>query len=77
MPWNDPNRIDWAIHLEGLEQIGCIYTVQGLEIEYVGVIIGNNLTYNTETNSLEVKRENFKDKGTKPAKPKGKYVLTA
>lgn len=75
MPWNDPSRIDWAIHPEGSKQIGCIHTVQGLEMEYVGVIIGNDLTYNPETNSLEVKRENFKDKGARPAKPKGKYEV--
>lgn len=75
MPWNDPARIDWAIHPEGSEQIGCIHTVQGLEMEYVGVIIGNDLTYNPETQSIEVKRENFKDKGARPAKPKGKYEV--
>ncbi|MFP3324252.1 DUF2075 domain-containing protein [Planococcus sp. SIMBA_160] len=75
MPWNDPNRIDWAIHPEGAEQIGCIHTVQGLEMEYVGVIIGNDLIYNPETQSLEVKRENFKDKGARPAKPTGKYAV--
>lgn len=75
MPWNDPARIDWAIHPEGSEQIGCIHTVQGLEMEYVGVIIGNDLTYNPEMQSIEVKRENFKDKGARPAKPKGKYEV--
>lgn len=75
MPWNDPVRIDWAIHPEGSEQIGCIHTVQGLEMEYVGIIIGNDLTYNPETQSIEVKRENFKDKGARPAKPKGKYEV--
>lgn len=64
-----------AIHLEGSEQIGYIHTVQGLEMEYVGVIIDNDLTYNPETQSLEVKRENFKDKGARPAKPKGEYAV--
>ncbi|ADI00159.1 DUF2075 domain-containing protein [Salisediminibacterium selenitireducens] len=73
MPWNDPNRIDWAIHPEGKEQVGCIHTVQGLEMGYVGVIIGDDLTYNNDTQQLEVIRENFKDKGARPAKPKGKY----
>ncbi len=75
MPWNDPARIDWAIHPEGSHQIGCIHTVQGLEMEYVGVIIGNDLTYNPQTQLLEVKRENFKDKGARPAKPKKKYAI--
>jgi uncharacterized protein len=70
LPWNDPNRIDWAIHPECANQIGCIHTVQGLEMDYVGVIIGKDLGYDEETNNLIVKRDEFKDKGAKPAKPK-------
>jgi uncharacterized protein len=70
LPWNDPNRIDWAIHPECSNQIGCIHTVQGLEMDCVGVIIGNDLGYNEESNQIIVRREAFKDKGAKPAKPK-------
>ncbi|WP_239094428.1 DNA/RNA helicase domain-containing protein [Bacillus sp. B15-48] len=70
LPWNDPNRIDWAIHPECANQIGCIHTVQGLEMDYVGVIIGKDLGYDEETQSLIVRRDEFKDKGAKPAKPK-------
>lgn len=70
LPWNDPNRIDWAIHPECAEQIGCIHTVQGLEMDYVGVIIGKDLGYDEETKQLIVRRDEFKDKGAKPAKPK-------
>ncbi|PFD96430.1 ATP/GTP-binding protein [Bacillus cereus] len=70
LPWNDPNRIDWAIHPECAYQIGCIHTVQGLEMDYVGVIIGKDLGYDKKTNSLIVRRDEFKDKGAKPAKQK-------
>ncbi|MCM3790340.1 DUF2075 domain-containing protein [Domibacillus indicus] len=70
LPWNDPNRIDWAIHPDCASQIGCIHTVQGLEMNYVGVIIGKDLGYDEETKSLIVRRDEFKDKGAKPAKPK-------
>ncbi|MCP8970927.1 DUF2075 domain-containing protein [Ectobacillus ponti] len=70
LPWNDPNRIDWAIHPECARQIGCIHTVQGLEMDYVGVIIGRDLGYDPHTGSLVVRREEFRDKGAKPAKPK-------
>ncbi|QST00395.1 DUF2075 domain-containing protein [Pontibacillus sp. ALD_SL1] len=70
LPWNDPNRIDWAIHPDCSEQVGCIHTVQGLEMDYVGVIIGKDLGYDTETDSLIVRREEFKDKGARPRKPK-------
>lgn len=70
MPWNDPNRIDWAIHPECAYQIGCIHTVQGLEMEYAGVIIGKDLGYDPDKQQLVVKREHFKDRGARPAKPK-------
>ncbi|WP_160725007.1 DUF2075 domain-containing protein [Bacillus sp. USDA818B3_A] len=70
LPWNDPNRIDWAIHPECANQIGCIHTVQGLEMDYVGVIIGNDLGFDDETQKIIVRREEFKDKGARPAKPK-------
>jgi DUF2075 family protein/archaellum biogenesis ATPase FlaH len=70
MPWNDPHRIDWAIHPDCANQIGCIHTVQGLEMDYVGVIIGKDLGYDEEMKKLIVRREEFKDKGAKPAKPK-------
>jgi uncharacterized protein len=70
LPWNDPNRIDWAIHPSCANQIGCIHTVQGLEMDYVGVIIGKDLGYDPETGSLIVSRDEFKDKGARPAKPK-------
>ena len=70
LPWNDPKRIDWAIHPDCAYQVGCIHTVQGLEMDYVGVIIGKDLGYNPKTNSLIVNRDEFKDKGARPAKPK-------
>ncbi|MEH7549528.1 DNA/RNA helicase domain-containing protein [Neobacillus vireti] len=70
LPWNDPNRIDWAIHPECANQIGCIHTVQGLEMDYVGVIIGKDLGFDEETKKIIVRRDEFKDKGARPAKPK-------
>lgn len=39
-------------------------------MDYVGVIIGNDLDYDEESNQIIVRREAFKDKGVKPAKPK-------
>ncbi|MFC3040433.1 DNA/RNA helicase domain-containing protein [Virgibacillus xinjiangensis] len=70
LPWNDPNRIDWAIHPDCANQVGCIHTVQGLEMDYVGVIIGKDLGYDPETDSLVVRRDEFRDRGARPAKPK-------
>jgi len=35
----------WAYDLRGERQIGCIYTAQGFEFDYVGVIFGRDLVY--------------------------------
>ena len=35
----------WAIKKDSFDEVGCIHTAQGLEFEYVGVIIGNDLIY--------------------------------
>ncbi|MEB2188011.1 DUF2075 domain-containing protein [Xanthomonas campestris pv. campestris] len=35
----------WAIAANSVEQVGCIHTCQGLEMDYVGVIIGPDLTW--------------------------------
>ena len=34
-----------AINPKSLEEVGCIHTAQGLEFDYVGVLIGNDLRY--------------------------------
>ena len=42
--WNFANTI-WAIDENSFEQVGCIHTSQGLEFDYVGVIIGKDMIY--------------------------------
>ena len=42
--WNLGNDI-WAIASESIDEAGCIHTCQGLEFDYVGVIIGDDLRY--------------------------------
>lgn len=43
--WNYNNTDTWAIDENSFDQIGCIHTSQGLEFDYVGVIIGRDLVY--------------------------------
>lgn len=42
--WNLGNDI-WAISEESVDEAGCIHTCQGLEFDYVGVIIGDDLRF--------------------------------
>lgn len=43
--WNLGNSGTYMIDEESVNQVGCIHTSQGLELEYVGVIIGKDLRY--------------------------------
>ena len=45
MSWNLGNSSTWAIDPESINEAGCIHTCQGLEFDYVGVIIGDDLRY--------------------------------
>ena len=45
MSWNLGNTSTWAIDEESVNEIGCIHTSQGLEFDYVGVIIGKDMIY--------------------------------
>lgn len=45
MSWNLGSSSTWAIDSESVNEIGCIHTCQGLEFDYVGVIIGEDLRY--------------------------------
>ena len=47
--WNLANDKIWAINPKSFEEVGCIHTAQGLEFDYVGVLIGKDLTFDKET----------------------------
>lgn len=43
--WNLDSSTTWAIDENSVHEAGCIHTCQGLEFDYVGVIIGDDLRY--------------------------------
>ncbi len=43
--WNFNSTTTWAIDENSFDQVGCIHTSQGLEFDYVGIIIGNDLKF--------------------------------
>lgn len=48
--WNLENDKIFAINPSSFEEVGCIHTTQGLEFDYVGVIIGLDLRYDEVNN---------------------------
>lgn len=45
MSWNLGSTTTFAIDETSIDQVGCIHTAQGLEFDYVGVIIGTDMRY--------------------------------
>lgn len=45
MSWNLKNGEPFAVSDTSVNEIGCIHTSQGLEFDYVGVIVGNDIRF--------------------------------
>jgi hypothetical protein len=54
--WNLVNDKIWAINPRSFEEVGCIHTAQGLEFDYVGVLIGKDLQYDRATGRVVTDR---------------------
>ena len=66
MPWETNNRQArkpyrdqyaptanlWASHPKGINQVGCIFSAQGFEVDYVGVILGPDVTYDSQRHCI-------------------------
>jgi hypothetical protein len=52
---------DWINSEGSVNEVGCIHTTQGYDLNYSGVIFGNEVTYNIESGQIEVRAENYFD----------------
>ena len=62
--WNSAT-IDWINSENAIEEVGCIHTIQGYDLNYTGVIIGPELDYDFERNELVIYKDRYKDKAGK------------
>jgi hypothetical protein len=78
-PWNakpDAGRLArgippsdlWATDPKGIEQVGCIYTAQGFEVDYIGVIWGKDLAYDLDGQSWVANKKESRDRSVKQSK---------
>jgi DUF2075 family protein len=63
-----PKALLWAHDPRGIDQIGCVYTAQGFEFGYVGVIWGRDLTYDLDRQAWAGNPAQSYDKVVKRAK---------
>jgi hypothetical protein len=52
-----PKEVHWAYDPRGIDQVGCVYTAQGFEFDYVGVIWGPDLVYESSKEAWSGNRE--------------------
>lgn len=77
--WNS-TRDQWPLRKGTLDEIGCIHTVQGYDLNYVGVIFGPEIYYDKDSGTIQVNPDRFYDTkaktGTELSQVK-EYILNA
>lgn len=59
--WNSRTK-DWVNSPGAINEVGCIHTVQGYGMNYVGVIIGPELYYDVENKKIAVDKSKYCDR---------------
>lgn len=62
--WNRTDK-DWINSHTAFDEVGCIHTVQGYDLNYTGVIFGKEITYNKATGNIEILKDQYFDKNGK------------
>lgn len=71
MSWNFDQGV-WAIDQNSVDQAGCIHTAQGLEFDYIGVIIGPEMFYEDGKVMTDPSRRAKSDQSLRGLKKKSK-----
>jgi len=60
LKWNS-TMTDWVNSKNAVNEVGCIHTIQGYDLNYVGVIIGPELSYDPVAKKLVVYKDKYLD----------------
>ena len=58
--WNMSNQ-EWILRDGAVNEIGCIHTTQGYDLNYVAVIFGKEIDYDEKTDSIVIYKRKFYD----------------
>lgn len=58
--WNSVAQ-DWVNSPNSINEVGCIHTVQGYDLNYVGVIVGPEISYDPVAKKLVIDPAKYKD----------------
>ncbi|OGX78716.1 endonuclease [Exiguobacterium sp. SH31] len=64
LPWNTTGgKTTWAEKSETIAEAGSIYTIQGFDLNYVGIVLGPSVTYDETKDCLVIDTNLYKDTG--------------
>ncbi|MFZ4400754.1 MAG: DNA/RNA helicase domain-containing protein [Bacteroidales bacterium] len=61
LQWNSVSD-DFINSKNAINEVGCIHTTQGYDLNYAGIIFGNEITYDKEKNEILILKENYFDR---------------
>jgi DUF2075 family protein len=68
MRWNQ-TVTDWVSSSTSPQEVGSIHTIQGYDLNYAGVIIGNDIGYDPNSQKIFLRRDNYFDTKGKENNP--------
>lgn len=74
LKWNSV-AIDWVNSKNAINEVGCIHTTQGYDLNYTGIIIGPELDYDFDTQEFLIYKDRYKDKNGKNSIKDEKVLL--
>ncbi|RMA66551.1 DNA/RNA helicase domain-containing protein [Ulvibacter antarcticus] len=64
LQWNKTVK-DWINSESAFKEVGCIHTTQGYDLNYTGIIFGEEISYNIVTNQIVIDKSKYFDKNGK------------
>lgn len=58
--WNSTQK-DWVNSKHAVDEIGCVHTIQGYDLNYGFVILGPDICFDNTTDNVVVNRQHFED----------------
>lgn len=58
--WNSVTE-DWVNSPDAINEVGCIHTIQGYDLNYAGVIIGPEISYDESKGEIVIDRDKYLD----------------
>jgi hypothetical protein len=76
--WNSTNT-DWINKDGSHREVGCIHTTQGYDLNYAGIIFGEEIRYDPESQSIVIEKDNYHDRtggqGIKDPEELKQYII--